>query len=444
MKKKGFFRNTLRKFFNLGLSDPKAWNPSLWNLVGSKSLSGEVVTEETALTYSAFWNAVNLISGTISTLPLHLFQKSGRKTQIADDSPVYAVMHDRWNQFMTAKTGRQTITAHALTWGNGYAEKVLNGVGEVIALWPIPPNRVLAIEVIGSDLFYKLRIGNETKYLPRAQVLHLHGLGFDGFVGYSVVLMARKSLGLSMAMETFGSNFFGQGTHPGVIVSHPSSLGIEGHANLKQSLTEAYSGLGQTHRLMLLEDGMKIEKVGIPPEDSQFLESRQFQVPEIARWFNLPPHKLKDLTKSSFNNIEQEQISFVTDSILPWLIDFEQEYNLQLLTEAQRLRSKLYFKHIVEGLLRADAKSRAEFYQIMKRNGLMTPNEIRGKEDLNPSNDPSADELWTEINVVPISKLDNYLGKTGGDKSKSQLSNADGVVDLSKERSKQEKKNAMV
>ena len=398
----------IKRFLNLSLSDPKAWNPSLWQMAGSVSESGEVVTEETALTYSAFWNAVNLISGTIGSLPLHLMQSDGRNKRIASDSKTYRVMHDMWNPYMTAKTGRQTITAHVLTWGNGYAEIVRNGVGEVIELWPIPPNRMVSVQMIEKELVYEIRVDGEPKYLPRSRILHLHGLGFDGFLGYSVVAMAKKSLGLSMAMETFGSRFFGHGTHPSVVITHQNQ--IKDIKAMREALSEVYAGLGNTHRMMLLEDGMKVEKLGIPPEDSQFLESRQFQIPEVARWFNLPPHKLKDLSKSSFNNIEQEQISFVTDSILPWLIDFEQEYALQLLTDGQKYRERLYFKHIVEGLLRADAKSRAEFYQIMRRNGLMTPNEIRAKEDLNPHEDPLADELWTEANMAPLSKWDQNQG----------------------------------
>jgi HK97 family phage portal protein len=214
-----------------------------------------------------------------------------------------------------------------------------------------------------------------------------------------------------MAMETFGSKYFGDGTHPSAVITQPPGVKQKDPAAVRKALSVSYAGLGKSHRMMLLEDGMTFQAVGIPPEDSQFLESRQFQVPEIARWFNLPPHKLKDLSKSSFNNIEQEQISFVTDSILPWLIDFEAEFNLQLLSETQKYKQKLYFKHIVEGLLRADAKSRAEFYQIMKRNGLMTINEIRKKEDLNPHDDPLADELWTEVNLSPLSKFEQMVEK---------------------------------
>lgn len=403
------------------MTDPKAWDPSLWRFGGAQSLSGEVVTEETALTYSAVWNAVNLISGTIASLPLHLMQSRGKNKRIADNDPLYYVMHNRPNPLMTSMVFRRTMAAHVLTWGNAYAEIIRNGQGDIYALWPIPPNRVYRIEMRDDgNLWYEIRPKNESVWLPRERMLHICGPSFDGYLGYSVIAMARKGIGLGMAMETFGSNYFGQGTHPGVIVSHPGQLKAEAHANLKKSLTESYSGLGQSHRLMLLEDGMKVEKVSFSPEDSQFLESRSFQIPEIARWFNLPPHKLKDLTKSSFNNIEAEQTSFVMDSILPWLILIEQQYNAQLLTDGQAKREKLYFKHVVEGLLRASAADRAAFYKTMIGSGVMTPNEAREKEDLNPSTDPLADELWMPTGNIPLSKFTEYLSKNQGNRTEPQ------------------------
>jgi len=401
----------IKRFFNLSLTDEKAWSPSLWNLRGSQSISGETVTEETALTYSAFWNAVSLISGTVAALPLHLMQQNGKEKQRAVKDPLYKLLHDAPNDYMSAMSFRETMMAHILTWGNGFAEIARDGYGEAKALWPIPPNRIIKMELKENRLWYEIRVDSASVWMPREQILHIPGLGFDGITGYSVAAMARKSIGLGMAMETFGSLFFGQGTHPGVVVSHPMQLKAETHENLRKSLTETYSGLGQAHRLMLLEDGMKMEKVGISPEDSQFLESRQFQIPEIARWFNLPPHKLKDLTKSSFNNIESEQISFVTDSILPWLVRLEQNYNMQLLTKRQWDAENLYFKHIVEGLLRGDAKSRAEFYQIMINIGAMTRNEVREKEDLNPDQNPLADELFIMTNMWPLSQYQEFLKK---------------------------------
>ena len=396
---------------NLSVSDPKAWDRSLWNMIGSQSLSGEVVTEETALTCAPFWNAVTLYSGTVSTLPLHLLRKSKRKTVFVSEKPLFRVLHDRFNPYMTAQVGREVMMAHVLTWGNCYAEIVRNGIGEVVELWPIGPNRVRP-EFRNGELIYNIRVGSEEKKLPRYKILHIPGLGFDGFTGYSIVHMARKSLGLTMAMETFGSNYFGQGTHPGVIVSHPGKIDPAVKADMKTSLTEAYSGLGKSHRLMLLQDGMKIENVGIPPNDSQFLESRQFQIPEVARWFNLPPHKLKDLTKSSFSNIESEQISFVTDSILPWLIRFEQHYNMQLLTEQEQFKQGIYTRHNVDGLMRGNSKDRAEYYAKMFGIGAMSPNDIREKEDWDPSDNEYADELFVPVNnMVPLSKIDEFMDK---------------------------------
>jgi len=413
-------KNIVLNIKNLALNDPKAWNPSLWNLHGSQSLSGEVVTEETALTYSAVWNAINLISGTVGSLPLHLMQSNGKNKRIADNDPLYYVMHDKPNPFMASMVFRRTMAGHVVSWGNAYAEIVRNGLGEVTRLWPIPPNRVLNIGARDDgNLWYEIRVGNENVWLPREKILHILGPSFDGFIGYSVIAMARKGIGLGMAMETFGSKYFGDGIHPSGIVTHPHQLKTP--KAMRTALSEVYAGLGNSQRLMLLEDGMKFEQISINPEDSQFLESRQFQIPEIARWFNLPPHKLKDLTKSSFNNIEAEQTSFVMDSILPWLILIEQQYNAQLLTESQQRVGKLYFKHIVEGLLRANSADRAAYYKAMIGTGVMTPNEARTKEDMNPSKDPLADELWMPTGNIPLSKFSEYLSKNQGKPGQPQL-----------------------
>ena len=383
----------------MSVTDEKAWSPAFWRLIGSQSISGEQVDEYTALNYSAVYNAVSLSSGTVATLPLRLNRKEGTKTLIAEDKTLHRVLHDQANQFMTATQLRETMMAHVLLWGNGFAEIVRNAYGDVVALWPITPDRV-TIGMENSELVYEIRVNSEKIKLKRDKVLHIAGLGFDGIQGYSVISMARKSIGLGMAMETFGSMYFGNGTHPGMIVEHPGQLSPAAHTNLKNSLTDAYSGLGNAHRLLLLEEGMKAQKISIPPNDSQFLESRQFQIPEIARWFNLPPHKLKDLTKSSFSNIESEQISFVTDSILPWLVRLEQTYNMQLLSEKEKIREKLYFKHVVEGLLRGDSASRAQFYAALFNIGVLSVNEIREREDFDPIE--NGDKHFVQLNMTTL------------------------------------------
>lgn len=396
----------IKRFFNISVSDEKAWNPSLWNLRGAQSLSGETVTEDTALTYSAIWNAVTLYAGTISTLPLHLLRSDAKKTLFVDEKKLFRVLHDQFNPYMTSQLGRETMIGHMLLWGNAYAEIVRDGFGEVAAIWPISPNRIRP-KLENGKILYEISVDGEQITLPRERILHIPGLGFDGMVGYSVVSMAKKSFGLGMALETFGSLYFGQGTHPGVIISHPGQLSAQAHANLEASLSTSHAGLGQSHRLMLLEENMKIEKVGIPPEDSQFLESRQFHIAEIARWFNLPPHKLKDLSRSSFSNIESEQISFVTDSILPWLIRIEQQYNSQLLTQNERYSQKLFTRHNVDGLLRGNAQTRAEYYRVMFSIGAMSVNDVRAKEGWDEVE--GGDERFIPLNMIPLSKVDEYL-----------------------------------
>jgi HK97 family phage portal protein len=404
MKKWDKFKKLFRN--NVSVTDEKAWNSSLWNLAGYQSLSGETVTEETALTYSAIWNAVTLYAGTISTLPLHLLRMDAGKTLKVEEKPLYRVLHDTFNPYMTAQQGRECMVNHVLLWGNAYAEKVFNGYGELVELWPITPDRVRP-KLKDGELLYEITVGGAVVELGRDKILHIPGMGFDGLVGYSIVSIARKSIGLGMALETFGANYFGQGTHPGVIVSHPAALSTQAHSNLKSSLIDTYSGLGKSHRLMLLDEGMKLEKLGVPPDDSQFLESRQFHISEIARWFNLPPHKLKDLSRSSFSNIESEQISFVTDSILPWLVRFEQQYNSQLLAGKERYNERIFTRHNIDGLLRGNAQARAEYYRIMFNLGAVSINEIRDKENMDPVE--GGDERYIQMNMIPISRITEYI-----------------------------------
>lgn len=386
----GFFK----KLFSASrVTDEKMWDSNLWNLTGYNTQSSEDINEYSALTYSAVWNAVTLISGTIAALPLHLMQQQGKNTSPSTTLPLYRTMHSAANPFMTAMAVREVMLAHVLTWGNGYAEIVRSVYGDVVELWPITPNRVTP-KMKDGDMVYEIEVDGETVLLPRENVLHIAGIGFDGFIGYSVIHQARECIGLAKSMETFGSNFFSNGTHPGTIVEHPGKLSETAHKNLKDSLSVAHSGLGKSHKLMLLEEGMKLETLGIPPNDAQFLESRQFTIPEVARWYNLPPHKLKDLTKSSFNNIEAEQTSFVVDSLLPWAVRLEQSYNQQLLTLKQ-FKTGLYFKHVFEGLLRGSSKDRADFYGALLDRGVFSINDVREKEDMNPVD-------GGDIHLVPL------------------------------------------
>jgi HK97 family phage portal protein len=217
------------------------WNSALWQLAGRDS-SGENVNEYTALNYSAVFNAISLISGTIAALPLNLMRKSGKNTAPETNHNLYPVLHSKANAFMTSMAVRECLISHILTWGNGYAEIVRDQMGQITELWPITPNRI-SLKIRADRLVYEIYVDGQILTLERENVLHIPGLGFDGFLGYSIVLMAAKSIGLGMAMETFGSTYFGQGTHPGVVAKHPGKLSDVAHKNLRDSLVTTYSGL---------------------------------------------------------------------------------------------------------------------------------------------------------------------------------------------------------
>ena len=386
--------------------DDDRWYRMPFSVYGGTTSAGIPVDESNALTYSAVWCAQMLISGTIASLPLHLKRttKSGVIENITDHN-MYDLLHTSPNSEMTAFAFRETGELHKLSWGNWYANIVRNNRNQIVALWPIPPNRVTVKRDEKKNIINEIMVNSEKVILQHEEVLHIPGAGFDGLMGYSVITYARQSIGLGLACEQFGSRFFGADTHPGLVISHPTTLSPEAHSNLRNDLEDKHAGIGKSLRLMLLDEGMKIEKLGIPPEDSQFLETRIHQIDDIARWYNVPPHKLKEMTKSSFSNIEQEQISWVVDSIRPRLVRIEQNYNMQLLTPEER-KSGLFFKHSVEGLLRGDTTTRGAFYREMVNAGIYSRNECRALEDMNPL--PGADELLVPLNMLPASYLDEW------------------------------------
>lgn len=393
-------RTLARRLYALSVDDPKAWDSSLWN-PRAQAAAGENVNESTALTYSAVWAAVNLLAGTISALPLDLMSRKGGRREVQDWLPGHRVLHTAANEYMTAMSFREAQMAHLLLWGNAYAEVVRNGYGDVVALWPITPDRV---KPFWSDagIAYEIRVPGPAKpvILPRERVLHIPGLGFDGLVGYSVVAMAKKSIGLGLAMETFGSDYFSQGIHPSAVITHTGRLSDDGRKALREGMSETYGGLSKAHRLMLLQETSKFEKISIQPEESQFLESRQFQIPEIARWFGLQPHKLGDLTRASFSNIAEEQISFVVDSLTPKLVRLEQCYNTQLLSQNEQRR--LYYKHALQGLMRGSHKDRAEYYGKLWGIGVLSANQILELEDMDPIE--GGDTHFVPANMVPLER----------------------------------------
>ncbi len=277
--------------------------------------------------------------------------------------------------------------SHLLLWGNAYAQIIRNARGEVVALYPLMPNKMTVDRDSNGRLFYLYQrsnedtpsLGKETQvYLAPSDVLHIPGLGFDGLVGYSPIAMAKNAVGLAIATEEYGAKFFANGAAPGGVLEHPGT--IKDPQKIKESWNAAYQGSGNSHRVAVLEEGMKYQPIGISPEQAQFLETRKFQINEIARIFRVPPHMLADLEKSSFSNIEQQSLEFVKYTLDPWVVRWEQSMCRALLMESEK--SKLFIKFNVDGLLRGDYVSRMSGYATARQNGWMSANDIRELENL--------------------------------------------------------------
>jgi HK97 family phage portal protein len=371
-------------------------------LVTAETIAGPKIDNDSSMAIPAVWACVRLISEDIAKLPLHFYRRlNPRGKEKVANSPNYALLHDQPNPEMTAMSFREAMMAHLLLWGNCYAEKEMNQVGQVKALWPISPDRVQAYrDSETQEIHYEVRLeGNiGKKTLPKDAMFHAPGLSYNGIIGLSPIGKLRESLGLTMAAQEFGSRFYGAGTHPGVVVSHPGRLSPEAQKNLKFSLTERYAGLGKAHRLLLLEEAMKIEKIGIPPNEAQFLETRKFQITEVARIYRVPPHKLADLERATFSNIEHQSLEYVVDTLMPWLVRLEQAYKMQLLPSALE-RRRYFWEHSVDGLLRGDIKSRYDAYAIGRNWGWLSANDIREKENMNPLPDEFGDDYLIPLNM---------------------------------------------
>ena len=350
--------------------------------------AGKPVNEHTAMQITAVYSCVRILAETVAGLPLHVYKynDSGGKEKHLKH-PLYKLLHDEPNPEMTSFSFRETLMTHLLLWGNAYAQIIRNARGEVIALYPLMPNKMTVDRDKNGRLFYLYQrsfedaptLGKDNMvYLDPSDVLHIPGLGFDGLVGYSPIAMAKNAVGLSMATEEYGAKFFANGATPGGVLEHPGT--IKDPQKIKESWNAAYQGSANSHRVAVLEEGMKYQQIGVPPEQAQFLETRKFQINEIARIFRIPPHMLADLEKSSFSNIEQQSLEFVKYTLDPWVVRWEQTMCRSLLMQSEK--PIVFIKFNVDGLLRGDYASRMNGYATARQNGWMSANDIRELENL--------------------------------------------------------------
>ena len=381
---------------------------SAYSFFFGNSSAGKRVNESSAMQMTAVYSCVRILAEAVAGLPLHLYcyKEDGGKEK-AIDHPLYLLLHDEPNPEMSSFVFRETLMTHLLLWGNAYAQIIRNGKNEIVALYPLMPNKMSVDRDENGRLYYTYYRGSDEAIknkefavtLQPSDVLHIPGLGFDGLVGYSPIAMAKNAIGMAIACEEYGAKFFANGAAPGGVLEHPGT--IKDPQRVRESWQSTFGGSGNANKIAVLEEGMKYTPIGISPEQAQFLETRKFQINEIARIFRVPPHMVGDLEKSSFSNIEQQSLEFVKYTLDPWVIRWEQSIQRSLLSKDEKA---VYFvKFNLEGLLRGDYQSRMNGYAIGRQNGWMSANDIRELENLDriPAED-GGDLYLINGNMLPL------------------------------------------
>ena len=388
------------KLFKARDKPQDALNGSGYSFMFGRSAAGQAVNERSAMQMSAVYACVRILAESIASLPLHFYQynDAGGKEK-AVNHPLYWLLHDEPNPEMSSFSFRETLMTHLLLWGNAYAQIIRNGRGEVIALYPLMPDRMTVDRDARGRIYYEYTrsdsdantLGKKSSViLSPEDVFHIPGLGFDGLVGYSPIAMAKQAIGMGLACDEYGAAFYQNGAQPGGVLEHPNV--VKDPKRVRESWNAIDQGSRNAHRIAVLEEGMTYKPITISPEQAQFLETRKFQIDEIARIFRVPPHMIGDLEKSSFSNIEQQSLEFVKYTLAPWISRWEQAIQRSLLLMSERTR---YFARFnVEGLLRGDYQSRMNGYAVARQNGWMSANDIRELESLDMIPDEQGGNLY--------------------------------------------------
>ena len=349
--------------------------------------SGERVDEKSAMQIATVYACVRLLAETVAGLPLHLYRTkdSGSAKERAMDHPLYKLLYRQPNPEMTSFSFREVMMTHLLLWGNCYAQIIRDGKNGVLGLYPLLPENMEIDRDDKGQIFYiyhaytdeKPGENNKDIYFRRDEIFHVPGLGFNGLVGFSPIAMMKNALGTTLAVEKYGSSFFKNGAQPSGVLEHPGVL--KDPSKIRENWSAVYGGANNAHKVAVLEEGMQYKAISLPPEDSQFLSTRQFGVNEICRIFRVPPHMVQDLEHATFSNIEHQSIDFVVHTLTPWLVRFEQAIVKDLLMEEEQ--DEYFPKFNVDGLLRGDYQSRMQGYATGISNGFLSPNDIHRLEN---------------------------------------------------------------
>ena len=372
---------------------------SRYRFLMGPTAAGKNVNERSAMQLTAVYACVRILAEGVAGLPLHLYKcgKNGSREK-AVDHPLYFLLHDEPNPEMTSFVFRETLMTHLLLYGNCYCQIIRDGRGQVTALYPLMPNQMSVDRDEKGQLYYTyLRSSEEadtmkkgTVYLLPEDVLHIPALGFDGLVGYSPIAMAKNSIGMGLACEEYGAKFFANGAAPSGVLEHPGT--IKDITRLRESWNAIYGGSKNAGKVAILEEGMHYSPISISPNEAQFLETRKFQVDEIARIFHVPPHMIGDLERSTFSNIEQQSLEFVKYTLNPWVCRWEQALTRSLLSPKEKREYCIKFN--VDGLLRGDYQSRMNGYAVGRQNGWMSANDIRELENMDKISEEQGGDLY--------------------------------------------------
>lgn len=396
---------------------------ALWRggSIRAESASGITITPERSLASTAVFACVRVLSEGVGALPLHLYERIERHGRAgksrATQHPLYMLLHMLPNPEMTSMELRETLVGHCAIRGNAYTYIEWGNDGYPRELWPLRPDRV-TIWRYNGELYYSVQMPDDTYVtLTTEKIMHVRGLMYNGVVGMSPIELARNAVGLSLATEEFGARFFGNDARPGVILRHPGILEDEVYERLVQSWETRHSGLSNAQKVAILEDGMDVKEVGLSPDHAQFLETRKFQVSEIARIFRVPPHMIADLDRATFSNVEHQDLAFVKHTLRPWLTRIEQAIARDLLLPAERL--KYFAEHMPDDLLRGETKTRYESYGIGRQNGWLSANDIRERENMEPIE--GGDVYLVPLNMIPANQAAQMPQSTEGEGARGDV-----------------------
>ena len=362
--------------------------------------SGKPVNAQSAIQLSTVYACVRVISETVASLPLGVYEATDDGSQKATDHSLYFLLHDEPNSEMTSFVLREVMLAHLLLYGNSYCQILRSGRNQITELYPLLPDHMEVDRDKNGTLTYTYSTSTGQRVIMAPEeVLHIPGLGFDGVMGYSPIALERNAIGLGIASEEYGSKFFSNGARPSGILTHPNT--VKNPAALRESWNSIYGGSGNANRVAILEEGMRFAPIAIPNNEAQFLETRKFQVDEICRIFRVPPHLVGDLEHATFSNIEHQSIDFAVHTIRPWLVRIEQSMNRALFSDEEK--GRFYVQFNIDGLMRGDYKSRMEGYAIARQNGWMSANDIRALENQNPiPSEEGGDAYLVNGNMISI------------------------------------------